>query len=452
MYCIHCGTKLQDHAQFCSNCGKKVERVEESSPIQEKNTSSIQEVWHPSVSKKPVPSLKTVSFKEIKVPIIAVAIVVILIVTFVLFSSSDDDQKETVKDLDSVSAETTIASEKTTSKNLDKRYDSDGFFFNHEEFAELYNDVLTEKNSPLSVGKSVYGLENGKQWDLLFNNKPAVYFNTTEDPTTGRITTVKAGHNGLTAGYEAITEEEYEAILYIIEACHGPLTDEQWNEIRNPMATLNTDTIKIYDLNIDDLSIKITITQTTFSIDIYAGVPQTSAEKTTIPVENTSEPDVDPNVIAKFPYGKKRFDSTFLFTHKEFADLYNLVLMANKPNFSLGNPSDVGNGKYNYPFKYQGEKVGFIIVQVNNAGKVTNIAIDYDFDLDKDVAQEGISACLFILKAAHGDMSDADWTSVFETAPTTVRDTYSIFSYDLSGMSASMLLYNDRLHLNMEVE
>lgn len=450
MYCIHCGTKLQDSAKFCSNCGKKIERIEDQEPIQEQYAPPIRETLQSPILQKSESSQNKEAKQKKIIPIAAVIILIVLVAAVALFSGSDDD-KETIKNQDS-STEKFSISEKTSSKNLDERYDNEGFFFGHEEFAELYNDVLTEKGSPLSVGKSVYGLENGKQWDLLYNNKPAVYFNTTEDPATGRITTVKAGHNGLTAGYEAITEEEFEAILYIIEACHGPLTEEQWNEIHNPAATLNTDTIKIYDLNIDGLLIKITTTQTTFTIDIFAGEPQISEEKTEASVESVSEPDVDPNVIAKFPYGKKRFNSTFLFTHKEFADLYNLVLMANKPDYSLGNPSDVGNGKYNYPFKYQGEKVGFMIVQVNNSGKVTNIAIDYDFDEDKNMAQEGISACLFILKAAHGDMSDADWTSVFETGPITVRDTYSVFSYDLSGMSANMLLYSDSLHLNMEVE
>ena len=488
MFCVHCGSKLPDDANFCSSCGKKVTPLATSQPPQEapapnpapnqnpqdnweapkpnpapkQNPQNNWEAPKPNPAPNPnswnnwqAPTPKNTApsgglNKKILIPAAAAAAVLVLILILVLIfaGGSDDDSKTSKKD----SKSSTVQISKDSVK-MDQWYDNESFLFSHDEFPQLYADVLKEKDSPFTVGESKYILENGCQWDLLYKGKPAIYFNTTEDPETGKITTVKAGHNGLTAGYEEITREEFDAITYIIEACHGPMSKSDWDIINNADPSLNTDTIKIYDLELDGLTIKITATETTYTVDIYAGEPQTAAPKNNTTEATEYVPDVDPNVIAKFPYGQRRFNSsTFLFTHKEFADLYNLVLMANKPNFSLSEPTALDGGKYHYKLLYQGEKVGFMVVEVNSAGKVVDIAIDYDFDSNEAVAQEGISACLFILKAAHGDMSDSDWSSIFETKATAVRDDYSVFSYDLSGMSAGMLLYSDRLHLNMEIK
>lgn len=452
MFCIHCGSKLPDDANFCFACGKKVTPMATGQSHQEAPPPKPEPDPHPwknpeaPTQKKPAPPSGGLNKKTL-IPIAAAVLVLILL--FLIAGGSDDDSKSEKKDSQSSSTIQTS----NGSADRDEWYDGESFLFSHDEFPQLYADVLKEKDSPFTVGESKYILENGCQWDLLYKGKPAIYFNTTEDPETGKITTVKAGHNSLTAGYEEITREEFDAITYIIEACHGPMSESDWETVNNAKPSLNTDTIKIYDLVLDGLTIKITAMETTYTVDIYAGEPQTAAPENEEAEATEYVPDVDPNVIAKFPYGKRRFNSSgFLFTQKEFADLYNLVLMANKPDYSLSEPSVLDNGKYHYKFLYQGEKVGFMVVEVNSAGKVDNIAIDYEFDSNEAVAQEGISACLFILKAAHGDMTDADWSSVFETDATAVRDSYTVFNYDLSGMSANMLLYSDSLHLNLKIE
>jgi len=158
------------------------------------------------------------------------------------------------------------------------------------------------------------------------------------------------------------------------------------------------------------------------------------------------------DVLAKYPYGKPRFNKTsFLMGHEEFVELFQQMLTEEGIPFTFGDPIPVSGGKQNYPVKYQQTQVGYLIVEESN-GKVVSASVTYNIQDDETLDDYGVDLCLDLMDSAHGAMTAEDWTYVADEDPLVTRDEYVIYIYKLGGMKASMTVRAESYFLSVELE
>ncbi len=81
MYCRNCGTKLRENANFCTNCGEKVKKIQATNELKKKKTvKSVPEVQIIEVTEEPyIPKAKDKIVLGIIIGTMIISIVLIFI-------------------------------------------------------------------------------------------------------------------------------------------------------------------------------------------------------------------------------------------------------------------------------------------------------------------------------------------------------------------------------------
>lgn len=401
-----------------------------------------------------------------KLPILLAAIAVLAILLVVISGGKKDKSK--VEKLDKAEPTTSqvggskagTGDEKQQSSG--KRYTDEGFTFADEDFPGLYEAVLKAHNSEFVLANSYATTGTGYQWDLLNGDAPVIYYGTYHDPDTDKITRVYAGHNGLTEGYEEIVYEEFEAIMLLIEAAYGEMTDTQWEYINEMEPSYDTDNIKIYDYDLDGLKIKVTVTENALGLDVCVkdyqvlGQKQTQSTQATTGNASSANPDyIDINgALARFPDGTLNFDSkSFKMTTDELCSLFQYYMDQDGVALRFGKRSPQDDGKYHYNIENdQGTKVGYVVVKVDTAtNKVKEASFTYNYQPDEEEHTYGTSAVLNFIEAGHGAMTDKQWEIVANAEPFAEKEEYIMVAYKLDGMKATLTLRADQLFISLKL-
>lgn len=138
------------------------------------------------------------------------------------------------------------------------RFDSEAFCFDLDGLKANYAEMLKEIGSPFVVGgNSIYDKNDPHVYFSLKNDVEAsvVDVQVVRDIFTNRITKVFASQRWLEEGYEDITTDEIMACLYIIPTCYGPMTEEQWEIIREKIGKISVDDGAFFEIKMNGMSV-----------------------------------------------------------------------------------------------------------------------------------------------------------------------------------------------------
>jgi len=142
----------------------------------------------------------------------------------------------------------------------DRKFDSTGFLFDAETFADAYGRDLSANGVPYRDSGSVGHNEDGTEtylWLADEAGEDVVQIQIISNPDTGKI--IKIYASSITEKQTVPTQEQIMACLTLIQTCHGAVTDAQWQEIIDKMPTSETEMTTTYDVDLDGMDVWIAL-------------------------------------------------------------------------------------------------------------------------------------------------------------------------------------------------
>jgi len=145
--------------------------------------------------------------------------------------------------------------------------------------------------------------------------------------------------------------------------------------------------------------------------------------------------DTSLSAMEKYPEGEYRFDEEgFFFDHQEFADLFQYQMALDGIDYTLAKPTISNTGSIYYDLRNGESEIGLLLLQVNDAGRITRMAYQYEYSGDKNLDTQGVAAGLSFLQAGHGAMTNDRWSSMVGAEPDSENENHTSYSYDMDGL------------------
>lgn len=482
MYCPNCGNQIAEDTRFCNFCGTpmgqaksqskpqpqpqpKPEPQPESKPQQPQNpqyyTVPLEEApsRHPLKHTEPVlqdtytepvrpaspeePKIVNV-LEEVpikaekkrirKLPILLGVIVVILV--FLLLPKEEKPKQAKTEKPAAAPTEATVPAQEKEEK---ARYDSESFLFTHEEFVQIYTDLLEANEIPVTVDSEDEQWDNYRRRYLRADGEPVAYITSESDPETGKIILVNAGaiyEEGMTSPDPV--QEDAVGIL-MVAACGTKAADmpqaELWKETEEGV---------VYATGDDHVGIYTFILETDYAIVVTMKDVEAAMEEAEAVPESTWSTEGQ-----LFEAG-----GSFTFTKEEFTSFYRYMLLEQSSTLELKEPRPVNDDKFIYYFYQQDEEVGNMIIKEHPSGKVQEISITFDVEDTNNLDKDQMNAGLLMLVTAYGEMTDDQWSRFQNTTPKVSRDDYLLYVFELDGVNAKMAVDSQHslLFFSMDLE
>lgn len=166
MDCKNCGNKIPSNSSFCTNCGKKVEGLNEGKPSQASVNQNFNQMNHAKRNKEHVQPLYSNKGKKEKNTLRSLFVFLmissgVLLIASIVFLLSNMDNRQ---DIDSVFQEGP-----KIDKEVFESWDKDEY-----SLASIVNEVLGEDVASLGTSQAKQGINNFDDIDKTEENKTSL--------------------------------------------------------------------------------------------------------------------------------------------------------------------------------------------------------------------------------------------------------------------------------------